>query len=111
MALLSHILPDGVIAASIALSGGLSTGQAKKISWLTGGCLLLGATVATFFGSIPALSEAVMPVAAGILIYVSLIHLLPLGLKNKHGFLWLLAGLALFLASHLAVTGSFVHAH
>ncbi|MCY4524216.1 MAG: ZIP family metal transporter [Halobacteriovoraceae bacterium] len=94
--LVFHILPDGILAANIALAGGMSTGKAKFISLVTGFSLITGAVFSLLLGRLLPSFHYVLPLAAGILIYVSLVHLLPVAMKTNKGA-WALGGLMFFL--------------
>ena len=94
-----HILPDGVLAASIALAGGLSKKQAKLVATLTGAFLIAGALSATLLSHWISFA-ALLPFATGVLIYVIFIHLFPVGLKHPNGVLWLLVGALFFAGAH-----------
>lgn len=96
-----HVLPDGVIAASISLAGGMRKSKAMGASFLTGASLIAGALIASFIDNVIGLSELLIPFASGILLYVSLIHLLPTGMKHHKGLWWVLAGSLPFAMLHL----------
>ena len=101
MALLFHILPDGVLAASLVIAGGLSRKKALIVAFLTGGCVFTGFLIATLLGGIPVFNQAVIPFAAGILIYVTLTHLLPAGIRHPKGFPLILGGALTFYVLHM----------
>jgi hypothetical protein len=67
---------------------------------ITGGSLIVGAVAAGLVGTLLPLHRVVLPFATGILIYVSLIHLLPAGMKHPRGIWWILVGSALFGLNH-----------
>ena len=95
-----HILPDGVLAASIALAGGMSRSRAMKVSWITGGSIVVGAFFSWGLGEMIGGTSFVLPFASGILIYVTLIHLLPVGAKHRHGLKVMSLGLLLYILLH-----------
>ena len=102
LGLLFHVLPDGVLAASIALAGGMSKARARLVSSLTGGMLLLGALLASsLLGLWPESRPMILAFSTGVLLYVVLMHLLPVGMKHRKGFFLITFGGLLFLAIHL----------
>ena len=99
LALLFHILPDGILAANIALAGGMSRHQALASSCITGLSLMAGSASTLLLST---LLEGrgghafILPFATGILLYVALIHLLPVGMKHPRGLWWLCGGALFF---------------
>ena len=93
--LLLHILPDGILAASLALAGGASPVRAKLIVLINGTVLVSGALVSIFLFSVS--FHYIIPLATGILIYVCLVHLLPVAVRKRNGYWWLLFGLLFFM--------------
>lgn len=93
--LLFHILPDGILAASISLAGGASPLKAKFIVLMTGMALVLGSLISIFLISLS--FRYMLPLACGILIYVCLVHLLPVAIKERNGYWWPLFGLLFFM--------------
>jgi len=101
MGLLFHILPDGVLAAGIAIAGGMTHLLARRVSLITGGALLLGSLLTLAIEQLIAFNAFVLPISAGVLTYVGLIHLLPVGLSQKNGYFWLLLGAAVVYGAML----------
>ncbi len=100
--LLFHILPDGVLAASIALAGGMTNNSAKNVSLITGGALLLGLATSFVCQQFVSFQIIVLPVATGVLTYVSLIHLLPISMKIRSNLFWLAgSSVATFILLHV----------
>jgi zinc transporter ZupT len=89
--LLFHVLPDGAIAAGMAMAGGLSSKVAKWSSLLIGAALFIGAILSVVVGNVVGFHSVVLPLTFGVLTYVCLVHLLPMSLKHRFG----LAGLIL----------------
>lgn len=98
LSLLFHLLPDGVLAASIAIAGGMNSSRAKITSVITGGTFIIGSVVASFLGPYLGQSNLILSFAAGLLIYVVFIHLLPVGMKHKNGLYFVLLGLLIFVS-------------
>lgn len=98
LGLLLHIIPEGAMAASIALAGGLSLKKAKFITFLTAIFLTAGMLCARFLAHF--FMDYFLAFAAGILIYVTFIHLIPLALKQKRGVLLMLIGCGFFMLLH-----------
>ena len=96
LGLLFHVLPDGIIAASLALSSGFSKRAAKFTSLLIGGSLFAGLLAGHFLTSITEGLHIVLPLATGLLLHVSFVHLLPASTRSKRGPYYLFAGIAIF---------------
>ena len=95
-ALLFHVLPDGVVAASLALAGGYTKAQAAKLSLVVSFCLFFGVAAGTFLDKLLPLQGTMLPFAGGILLYVSLIHLFPIAFRTWRGIVLLGIGLVFF---------------
>ena len=107
LALICHILPDGALAANIALAGGMSRRQAQGISCITGLSLLAGAGSTLLVNALgETMHHFILPFATGVLLYVALGHLLPVGMKHPRGYWWLACGAFLF-----ALFAFFSHGH
>ena len=74
--LLFHVLPDGALAASIALAGGMSRSAAKVVSVLTGLSMVVGILFTVMLQQIVSFQQFVLPFASGVLMYVTFIHLM-----------------------------------
>ena len=101
LGLLFHVLPDGVLAAGIALAGGMSRKNAIWVSWITGIALVAGAGFSSALAKWAGGVEVVLPFAAGVLVYVTLIHLLPVGSRHRHGLKFITLGCAFFIIVHV----------
>jgi zinc transporter ZupT len=96
-----HILPDGLIVASLGIASKLSLKFTRLLAVMVGSSLVLGVLVAALTSSfIP--RSAVISLSTGILIYVSFMHLLPVVTKTRRGVLMFL--LALIAYSFLIST-------
>ncbi len=82
LGLLFHLLPDGILVASLALAGGLSKRIAQYLSLSVGASLLMGTLLGVFFSQIEVFKTTTIALATGVLIYVCFLHLLPLVLKK-----------------------------
>lgn len=102
--LLFHTVPEGALAAGMALAGGMSKGFARWSSIFVGGAILLGAVSAALFGHYMSFETYVLPFASGVLIYVALGHLLPVSIQTRYGLLGIVIGslsLLAFQHSHI----------
>lgn len=95
-----HILPDGVVASSMAIAGGFSMRGARKMALAVALSLLLGVTLAYTIGASFPAEHVVLPLAAGVMNYVIFIHLIPVARKNKWSVLYFSLGSLAFLALH-----------
>lgn len=92
-----HLLPEGILSGMLTLAGGASLKSAQKVMLLMGGSFLLGAMIPI---SIQGYELYFMALSIGILMFVTLVQLLPTALRVKHAPAWLLAGFALFGLVH-----------
>jgi len=102
-----HLLPEGILSGVMALAGGASLTAAKKVLIFIGGSFFLGALVPVIIRAIfgnfnPDIESTMLAFAAGIVMFVDLVQLLPTALRLKYAPAWILAGVALFYVSHLA---------
>lgn len=93
-----HLLPEGVLSGVMALSGGASYQSARKVLIFIGGAFVLGSIIPFI---ITGFESTFIAISTGILLFVSLVQLLPTALALKHAPLWILLGSLLFGASHL----------
>lgn len=95
-----HTIPEGVLVASIGLGGGLSKKAAQIGVILVGVSILMGATL-SFIISETRLLTLTLPLATGVLLYVSIAHLLPITLQLRNGWIGLIFGMMVtFLLHH-----------
>ncbi|MCB0393698.1 MAG: ZIP family metal transporter [Bdellovibrionales bacterium] len=100
-----HVLPDGLIVASLGLSSRLSVSTTRFLTILVASSLVLGVIVAAITGSfVP--REVVIGLSTGILIYVSFLHLIPVVAKTKRGVPTFLVSLILY-----SILISILHGH
>ena len=93
-----HLLPEGVLSGVMALSGGASLKSARKVLIFIGGSFVLGSLLPFF---ITGFESYFIAMSSGILLFVSLVQLLPTALRLKHAPVWIAMGAAVFEASHL----------
>ncbi|MCB0419977.1 MAG: hypothetical protein KDD61_03225 [Bdellovibrionales bacterium] len=97
-AVILHSLPVGAVVAGLGIAGGLSKASSLKGVILVGLFMLIGSLVGLSAVSLMSFQNIVLPVASGVLIYVSLGHLLPASLNYKYGVLGVLFGATIVLA-------------
>jgi len=93
-----HLLPEGVLSGVMALSGGASFKAARKVLYFIGGSFVLGSIIPFV---ITGFEASFVAMSSGILLFVSLVQLLPTALRLKHAPVWIVLGSLLFGASHL----------
>ena len=91
---LFHLLPEGLLAASVVLAAGGKLKVARRASVATALACLAG-------GVIPLLGFGLsnfywLPISCGILMYVSLGQLIPASTSHGKGIGWIVTGVALF---------------
>ncbi|MBC7397826.1 MAG: ZIP family metal transporter [Bdellovibrionales bacterium] len=92
-----HLLPEGVLSGAMALAGGASLKAAQKVLLFIGGSFVLGSLIPFVFKGY---ESKFLAISSGILIFVTLVQLLPTALRLKFAPLWIGMGLVLFLGSH-----------
>ncbi len=95
-----HLLPEGVLSGVMALSGGASFKAARKVLIFIGGSFVLGSMIPFL---VTGFESAFIAMSSGILLFVSLVQLLPTALRLKHAPVWIILGSLLFGASHLVL--------
>lgn len=100
-----HALPEGVLVASLGLAGGLSKKTVKWNVFAVSAAILLGGLMGALSIELLSFELIVLPLATGVLLYLSLGHLMPMALQEKGGLVGLLLG------AIVAVGFSFGHAH
>lgn len=95
-----HLLPEGVLSGVMALSGGASFKAARKVLIFIGGSFVLGSMIPFLFTGYESIFIAM---SSGILLFVSLVQLLPTALRLKHAPIWIILGSLLFGGSHLVL--------
>ncbi len=97
MGVILHLLPEGVLSGAMALAGGASARAAAKVLYFIGGSFVLGALIPRV---ISGYESIFLSLSCGVLMFVTLVQLVPTALKLKYAPLWIGAGSGLFLASH-----------
>ncbi len=91
--LILHLLPEGILAASVTLAAGASKRMARRAVLIVGVALVLGALMPFLMGPLVPLA---LPVAAGILLFVAFAQLIPAAATTSLGAWLVLAGGASF---------------
>jgi len=92
-----HLLPEGVLSGAMALAGGASLRSAKKVLLFIGGSFVLGSLIPHF---VTGYETTFLAVSTGILIFVTLVQLLPTALKLRYAPAWIGIGAAIYVGSH-----------
>ena len=92
-----HLLPEGVLSGAMALAGGASVKSAKKVLFFIGGSFVLGSLIPFF---IHGYANKFLAVSSGIIMFVTLVQLLPTALKLKFAPAWIALGVVVYLGSH-----------
>lgn len=85
LALFFHLLPDGMLVASLALAGGLTKKTAEYLSIGVGVSLLMGTFIGYGLGEFFMLKASILAFATGALLYICFCHLLPLAFRKPYG--------------------------
>jgi zinc transporter ZupT len=101
-----HLLPEGVLSGAMALAGGASLRSARKVLFFIGGAFLLGSLIPQIFRG---LEHTFLALSSGILIFVTLVQLLPTALKLRFAPGWILAGAGVYYGSHAVLSALGVH--
>lgn len=83
--LLLHLLPEGLVAASILLAAGARRATAQGAAIIIGLALLAGIGTAKTIGVAIGASAVVLALASGVIAYVTLGQLLPLVMRTPGG--------------------------
>jgi zinc transporter ZupT len=105
LGLLFHVVPEGAIVAGLSLAGGFSNKSAKISVMLIAVSILMGAIIGFLMLEYMNFKETILPLATGILIYVSMVHLLPVAVKRKSGLWGIAFGAAVVMSGHFMATG------
>ena len=101
--LILHLLPEGILAASVTLAAGASKRMARRAVLIVGVALLLGALMPFLLGP---LVPFALPVAAGILLFVAFAQLIPAAATTSAGaWLVLVGGGSFWLIERLVSHG------
>ena len=93
LGLLMHLLPEGVLAASVTLAAGASQKTARRAVLAVGFAFLLGAAMPMLLGG---WTIYALPLAAGILLFVAFAQLIPASAGSRAGTWLVLSGGLLF---------------
>jgi zinc transporter ZupT len=93
-----HLLPEGILSGAMALAGGATLKSAQKVLLFIGGAFVLGSLIPFF---VQGFESVFLAVSSGILIFVTLVQLLPTALKLRFAPLWIGLGVAAYVGSHL----------
>lgn len=103
-----HLLPEGILSGVMALAGGASMKAAQKVLFFIGGSFVLGALIPTVASQIwggfdHEIELTFLAISVGIMIFVTLVQLLPTALKLKFAPFWIFAGMVLFQVTHFFI--------
>ncbi len=101
-----HLLPEGVLSGAMALAGGASMKSAQKVLFFIGGAFLTGSLIPHVFRGF---EHTFLAISSGILIFVTLVQLLPTALKLRFAPGWILAGAGVYYGSHAVLAALGVH--
>ena len=101
-----HLLPEGVLSGAMALAGGASLKSAKKVLLFIGGSFVVGSLIPYF---ITGYENTFLAISSGILIFVTLVQLLPTALKLRFAPAWIGLGALIYVGSHLMMELLGVH--
>jgi zinc transporter ZupT len=85
--LLLHLLPEGMMAATVVLAAGSTAMVARRAAIAIGVSLLLGVSVAAALGGTLGFMAAALPFTAGVIMVVVLQQLLPVAMRSRWGVL------------------------
>jgi zinc transporter ZupT len=91
-----HLLPEGILSGAMALAGGASLKAASKVFYFIGGAFVLGAIIPYFWKG---MESTFLALSCGVLLFVTLVQLVPTALKLKRAPLWMGLGALTFLLS------------
>ena len=94
--LLAHIIPEGMLAATVVLAAGNDARDAKRASIATGVAFLLGMAVPLLLGGASGSLGIALPLASGVLLYVVLGQVVPVALRTASGVPLVVAGALVF---------------
>lgn len=95
-----HLLPEGVLSGAMALAGGASFAAARKVLYFIGGSFALGSLIPFF---VRGFEDRFLAISSGILIFVTLVQLVPTALKLKYAPMWIACGGVIYYLSHLGL--------
>ncbi len=95
---LLHSVPEGIIAASLAIASGQSTHSSKKAAFIVSTSFFFGSVFPFLISSQP---HWIIPFSLGIVLSVTLGQLLPMIGKRPASWTWLFGGAGFYSAIHL----------
>ncbi len=101
-----HLLPEGVLSGAMALAGGASVRSAQKVLFFIGGAFLAGSLIPHIFKGF---ESTFLALSTGILIFVTLVQLLPTALKLRFAPGWIFAGAGVYYGSRAVLVLLGVH--
>lgn len=96
LGLIFHMLPEGVLAATVVLAAGSTAKRARMAAAATAVAFLAGMAVPFLLGSAVGSMAFALPVAAGVLLYIVLGQLLPVAMRTANGVPLVVAGALIF---------------
>jgi zinc transporter ZupT len=94
--LLAHIIPEGMLAATVVLAAGNDPKYAHRASIATGVAFLLGMAVPLALGGATGSLGIALPLASGVLLYVVLAQVVPVALRTASGVPLVVVGALVF---------------
>lgn len=92
LGLMFHVLPDGALASTLAMAGGMGVKSARVVTGLTALSMWLGVLFSSALKGLFDFNHYILPMTCGVLLYVTFVHLLPVALRARFGLFILLAG-------------------
>ncbi len=94
--LLAHIIPEGMLAATVVLAAGNPAHYARRAAIATGVAFMAGMAVPLALGGASGSLGVALPLASGVLIYVVLAQVVPVALRTASGVPLVVAGALVF---------------
>lgn len=98
LGMLFHVVAEGALAVSVAMAGGLSKKATSLGILFVSIAIIVGSFSGLMLSKVLDFEATLLPLASGVLLYVSIGHLLPAALNVKYGVLGILSGSALIYA-------------
>ena len=94
--LLAHIIPEGMLAATVVLAAGNHARHARRAAIATGVAFMLGMALPLALGGASGSLGIALPLASGVLLYVVLVQIVPIALGTSRGVPLVVAGALIF---------------
>lgn len=94
--LLAHIIPEGMLAATVVLAAGNPARHARRAAIATGVAFMLGMALPLALGGASGSLGIALPLASGVLLYVVLVQIVPIALGTSRGVPLVVAGALIF---------------